>query len=396
MHIKNLAKGKNITVLSIDGGGVRGIIPATLLAFLESKFQDMDGPSARIADYFDVVAGTSTGGLITTMLTAPDSKNHTRPIYAAKDINDFYFEHCPQIFPQNSTIKLLSSIKNSIGSLVRQRYDGKYIRRITNQLLGEITVKDTLTNVVIPTFDIKLLQPVIFSTNDAKESGLKNARLADICIGTSTAPTYLPPHYFHTKDATTRETHRFGLIDGGVVANDPTLVAISHILKEVFKHNSDFIDIKPMDSRHMLVLSLGTGAANKQDIKYSAVKASKWGSLNWVYDWGNKPLFDIFGDASCDMVDFHVSTLFQTFGCKENYLRIQDDTLAGDAKSVDMSTKENMQRLKEIGMKLLKEPVSRVNLETGIFKKQESEGTNEEALARFAKLLAEECKLRHS
>ncbi|KAH7569697.1 hypothetical protein JRO89_XS06G0246600 [Xanthoceras sorbifolium] len=104
MHIKNLAKGKNITVLSIDGGGVRGIIPATLLAFLESKFQDMDGPSARIADYFDVVAGTSTGGLITTMLTAPDSKNHTRPIYAAKDINDFYFEHCPQIFPQNRSI----------------------------------------------------------------------------------------------------------------------------------------------------------------------------------------------------------------------------------------------------------------------------------------------------
>ncbi|KAH7569709.1 hypothetical protein JRO89_XS06G0252100 [Xanthoceras sorbifolium] len=151
-----------------------------------------------------------------------------------------------------------------------------------------------------------------------------------------------------------------------------------------------------MDSRHMLMLSLGTGAAHKQDIKYSAVRASKWGSLNWVYNWGNKSLFDILADASCDMVDFHVSTLFQTFGCKENYLRIQDDTLAGDAKSVDMSTQENMQRLKEIGMELLKEPVSRVNLETGIFEKQEGEGTNEEALARFAKLLAEERKLRHS
>ncbi|KAL5773604.1 hypothetical protein ACOSQ2_013528 [Xanthoceras sorbifolium] len=360
MPINNLAKGKNITVLSIDGGG------------------EVDGPSARIADYFDVVTGTSTGGLITTMLTAPDPKKLTRPIYAAKDINDFYFEHCPQIFPQNR-ITLLNSIKNSIGSLVRPRYDGKHIRRITNQLLGETTVKDILTNVIIPTFDIKLLQPVILSTNDAKDSGLKNARLADICIGTSAAPTYLPAHYFHTKDATTGETSRFDLIDGGVVANDPTLVAISHISNEVFKHNPDFIDIKPMDSRHMLVLSLGTGTAHKQDIKYSTIRASKWGSLNWVYNWGNKPLFDIFVDASCDMVDFHVSTLFQTFGCKENYLRIQDDTLAGDAKSVDMSTKENM-----------------VNLETGIFEKQEGEGTNEEALARFAQLLADERKLRHS
>ncbi|KAL5842799.1 hypothetical protein ACOSQ3_013402 [Xanthoceras sorbifolium] len=171
-------------------------------------------------------------------------------------------------------IKLLSLIKNLIGSLVRSRYDGKHIRRITNQPLGETTVKDTdkydYSNV-----RHKLLQPVIFSTNDAKESGLKNARLADICIGTSAAPTYLPTHYFHTKDVTTGETRRFDLIDGGVVANDLTLVAISHISKEVFKHNPNFIHIKPMDSRHMLVLSLGTGTAHKQDIKYSAVRASK-------------------------------------------------------------------------------------------------------------------------
>lgn len=93
-----IAKGKKITVLSIDGGGVRGIIPGTILAFLQSQLQDLDGPRARIADYFDIVAGTSTGGLIATMLTAPD-KDH-RPIFAAKDINKFYVKHCPKIFPQ--------------------------------------------------------------------------------------------------------------------------------------------------------------------------------------------------------------------------------------------------------------------------------------------------------
>jgi patatin-like phospholipase/acyl hydrolase len=89
--------GSTVTVLSIDGGGVRGIIPGTILAFLEEKLQELDGPDARISDYFDVIAGTSTGGLVTAMLAAPDADG--RPLFAAKDINDFYLKHCPSIFP---------------------------------------------------------------------------------------------------------------------------------------------------------------------------------------------------------------------------------------------------------------------------------------------------------
>ena len=91
------AYGSIVTVLSIDGGGVRGIIPGTILAFLEAKLQELDGPDARVADYFDVVAGTSTGGLVTAMLTAPDKEG--RPLFKAKDINDFYLRHSPKIFP---------------------------------------------------------------------------------------------------------------------------------------------------------------------------------------------------------------------------------------------------------------------------------------------------------
>lgn len=386
------AEGKKITVLSIDGGGIRGIIPGTILAFLESKLQELDGPNARIADYFDIVAGTSTGGLITTMLAAPNKEG--RPLSAAKDINNFYLEHGPKIFPQISRSNFLKSIASSIGKLLLgPKYDGKYLRTLVNELLGDITVKETLTNVVVPAFDIKLLQPVIFSTNDGKENVLKNARLADICISTSAAPTYFPPHHLETKDSDTGGTRTFDLVDGGVAANNPTLLAISHMSKEMVKQNPQFSDKKPMDGRDMLVLSLGTGTA-KQELKYNAAKASKWGMFEWIYENGNTPILDIYSAASSDIVDFHVSALFQSCGSKDNYLRIQDDTLTGEVASVDIATEENMQRLVETGTKLLKEQVSRVNLETGRYEKVDGEVTNEEALAHFAKLLSEQLKLR--
>ncbi|KAG5535684.1 hypothetical protein RHGRI_023446 [Rhododendron griersonianum] len=174
--------------------------------------------------------------------------------------------------------------------------------------------------------------------------------------------------------------------------NSQTLMAITYISKEILKGKFKFVDMKPMEGSRMLVLSLGTGAPKLEE-KYSAAEASKWGLLSWVYDNGATPMVDIYGDASSDMVDIHVSTLFQSLHCEKNYLRIQDDTLAGDASSVDIATTENMQKLVQIGNELLKKPVSRVNLETGKFDEVQGEGTNEVALIRFAKLLSEEKRL---
>ncbi|GJN15946.1 hypothetical protein PR202_gb02895 [Eleusine coracana subsp. coracana] len=94
---KNFPDKELVTVLSIDSGGVRGIIQAKILAFLEEKLQ-LDGPDARIADYFDVVASTSTGGLLMAMITGPDKNG--RPLFAAKDLVPFYVEHSPKIFLQ--------------------------------------------------------------------------------------------------------------------------------------------------------------------------------------------------------------------------------------------------------------------------------------------------------
>ncbi|VAH13439.1 unnamed protein product [Triticum turgidum subsp. durum] len=317
------SQGRLITVLSIDGGGIRGLIPSTILACLESKLQELDGPDARIADYFDVIAGTSTGALVTSMLAAPGENK--RPLFEAKEINKFYLDNGPKIFPQRSW-GLLTPIGNMFGAVMGPKYDGN------------------------------------FTTRDPAGK--------------------LPDREYH-------------LIDGGVAANNPTMAAMSMITKEVLRRNPDFTHGKPAEYGNYLIISIGTGSAKMAE-KYTAPDCAKWGVLRWLYDGGFTPLIDIFSHASADMVDIHAAVLFQALRIEKNYLRIQDDSLTGHTSSVDIATKENMEALIGIGKNLLKKNVSRVNIDTGMYESVDGEGTNEEALARFARKLSVERKLRQT
>ncbi|RWW13009.1 hypothetical protein GW17_00023300 [Ensete ventricosum] len=330
-------RGNLITILSIDGGGIRGVIPATILSFLESELQVRD---ASRTNYFDVIAGTSTGGLVTAMLAAPDETN--RPL----------------------------------------------------EKLGGVRLHETLTNVIIPTFDIKQLHPTIFSSYQllqVKHKSSLDACLSDICIGTTAAPTYFPAHYFETKDSEGSTNREFHLIDGGVVANNPALVAVGEVTKEVHKKNPDYFPHEAMDYRKFLLISLGAGSA-KVEGKYRAKSASRWGVFGWLLGGGSTPLVDVLMQSCSDIVDIHLSVVFRALRSESNYLRIEvpatalhsDDTLTGAVSSADISTKENLDDLVTVGERLMKKPVSRVNLETGVFEPVgNGEGTNEDALRRW-------------
>ncbi|KAG6488111.1 hypothetical protein ZIOFF_056869 [Zingiber officinale] len=223
-----------------------------------------------------------------------------------------------------------------------------------------------------PTVDIKLSQPIIFSSYDTEENPLKNALLSDICISTSAAPTYLPGHYFETHDDQ-GTTKSFNLIDGGVAANNPTLSAISRVTKQILKSNTDFKSYEPVDYSRFLVISIGTGTDELA-----------MGLLGWLYNRGKTPLIDIFSQASSGMVDIYAAVVFQAVG-SEGYLRIQ-------------STEKNLKNLVEIGKKLLQKPVSRVNLETGhsepVVDEKGGTTSNGDQLGNFAKKLSDERKHR--
>ncbi|KAL5770578.1 hypothetical protein ACOSP7_014732 [Xanthoceras sorbifolium] len=409
--------GELITILSIDGGGVRGIIPGTILAFLKSELQKLDGGDARLVDYFDYIAGTSTGGLITAMLATPDEKN--RPLLAAKDIKNFYSEESPKIFPQVQLRALLGwawidavgdwlkSIWDKYGKPAyqtvefvidrietqgfRPRYNGDYLHEKIKETLGDKRLSNTLTNVIIPSFDIRFLQPVIFSTSKAKCDDQKDAPLAEVCIGTTAAPYYLPPYYFEMNSS--EGTKQFNLVDGGIAANNPTRLAISEVTKEKCqgKNSSHW---STMDYSKLLVLSLGTGSS-KKDEQFVVGDGQQWGFVSWLFDSGGRmPFIDVLFNAMDDMVDIYMSIFFKGSALKDNYLRIQTDSLKYSEYNTDNSNKANLENLVRIGNDLLKQPVSERNLDTGYYEPLDGQGTNEDALQKFAEKLSCERKLR--
>ncbi|KAJ8430013.1 hypothetical protein Cgig2_008452 [Carnegiea gigantea] len=377
----NNKKKKLITILSIDGGGIRGIIPAVILAYLEQQLQELDGEEARLADYFDVIGGCSTGGLMTAMLAAPNENN--RPLYAAKDIVPFYLQHSPNIFPQERGP--LAQATSFFKAMTGPKYDGKYLHKILREDLKETKLHQTITNLVIPTFDITTLQPVIFSSY--KWAALfmgklqipthpsLDAKLSDICIGTSAAPTVLPSYYFQNayEDGKIRE---FNLIDGGIADTNPTLLAVSEVTKQIMKENPEFGTVPDK----LLVISIGTGSA-KNENRYNAKTTAKWGLVSWLFQGGSSPIVSFFYEAGADIVDYHNSV---------------DDSLTGTMTSIDVSTTENMDNLVKVGQGLLKKPASRVDPETGVFTPIPNLGTNADALKRFAKQLSDERKSRLS
>jgi patatin-like phospholipase/acyl hydrolase len=208
-----------------------------------------------------------------------------------------------------------------VGLLMGPKYDGAFLHDKIKTLTRDVTVKDTVTNVVVPAFDVKNMQPVIFTTYEAKTEPVKNAHLSDICISTAAAPTYFPAHHFKTHGPGGR-SREFHLVDGGVAANNPTMVAMSMLTKEVICKNLDFNTDNPAEFQRYLIVSVGTGAAKQSD-KYTAPQCAKWGLLRWLYDGDFNPLIDILSHASADMVDIHASMLFKALRCEKNYIRIQ-------------------------------------------------------------------------
>jgi patatin-like phospholipase/acyl hydrolase len=306
--------------------------------------QDIDGEDARIADYFDLIAGTSAGALEAAMLVTPKKKTG-RPM-SALEIKNFFLKHGPEIFHHKK--QNLDRIPTIFGHYIRgfflkgPKYDGMSLRKEMYRCFEEQNVGDTLTNILVMAFDVRRQEPIIF--NSYKHRATEGMtlpshnleippRLLDVCLGSSAAPLFFPAHTFKMKrtihptiiknfnlaNNSTIPVREFNLIDGGVAANNPTMAAISSVTQEILRGNTDFHP--KVNYEKFLVLSIGTGAV-KQDT-YHADDCNKWVALEWVSKGLQTPILDFFFNANDALVDYQAAMILRGQHCKENYLRIQ-------------------------------------------------------------------------
>ncbi|KAL8142646.1 hypothetical protein V2J09_015678 [Rumex salicifolius] len=374
-----------ITILSIDGGGIRGIIPATILCKLEELLQELDGPEARIADYFDVIAGTSTGSLIAAMLVAPENHDNGRP-RAATQILNFYKEDGPQIFSKESELAHQASLEygeapegstwkrilHVTGKFLRKAakkitdpvYDRKHLEAKVTQLLGDLKLSDTIKNVVIPAFHMKAKSPLVFSTKQAVKRH-PDITVADAVIGSSAAPYYFPSHHFSVKD----QSHE--LIDG---------VAKEHVANN------------PETFGCYRILSLGTGTVDGKNIPELLI--GRGGPLDLMFnsDGGAPPFIEMMFRANSVITDMYTSTMLGRFNQFPFYLRIQEYDLKKELNLIKMTSPEIFDDLHNVGLGLMEKPVTVANACTGLQEELQVPSNNGDALAKFALILARDKK----
>jgi predicted acylesterase/phospholipase RssA len=243
-----------IRVLSIDGGGVRGYLPALVLAEIERR------AGAPVADQFDLVVGTSTGGIIGIGLAAGLS---------ARQLAEFYPTYGRRIFggadePRWKT-RLLgtgSTLAERMGNAARQigapsgghpayggnaRHRPEGLEGVLREVLGDTRLSQARMNLAITSFDGLAAVPVVFSRRDARADPAWDMLLRDVARATSAAPTYFPPHEIDWAG------RRCRFVDGGVWANNPAAVAITESLELTSQAG--------LTGRSVFLVSLGTGMA---------------------------------------------------------------------------------------------------------------------------------------
>ena len=305
---------KYFRILSIDGGGIRGIIPAKVLEVLEKKLQNKTGnDNARIADHFDLIAGTSTGGILTCVYLCPDSSGK-RPKFEAVQAVEFYSEYGTKIFKSNI-------ISNNLSLLRYPKHNPSNIESVLKAHLHDTRLKDLLKPCLITAYDIEAGETVFFTQHTVKPK--TNYFVRDVARATSAAPTYFPPALIKPVAG-----KAVPLIDGGVFANNPAMCAFAEVQNKFRKGTVDTV-----------MLSLGTGKYHKC---FPYKKARYWGGVQWV-----SPLIDIMMGGVSETVDYQMRQLYESVERPDQYLRINPDLLT--SMELDDASKANITSLEKLG-----------------------------------------------
>lgn len=322
-----------IKILSIDGGGIRGILPGVILTRLEEKLQNQSGDeSVKIADFIDLLAGTSTGGILSLAYLIPDDKN--RPLLSAKDAVNLYLDRGDEIFDVNLGQKLKSGF-----GLTDEKYSADELEEALQDTFQDKMLSDLLRPCIISSYDIRNAKPHFFKQHKSNNK-IYNYKIKDVARATSAAPTYFEAARVKNELGTP-----YALVDGGLFANNPTMVAYSEARTMKFPDKINYPTAKDM-----LIISIGTGS---QSQSYSYKKVKDWGLVNWV-----KPIIEIMMSGNSSATHYHLTQIFDTLTKqydKSCYHRLEPEVISADSQ-MDNASVKNLKLLEEDALNYVSKP----------------------------------------
>lgn len=323
-------ENQKFKILSIDGGGTRGIIPAKILMELEDELQRRNGKDARLYQYFDLICGTSTGGIIALGLALG---------IPAKDIFCLYKEHASDIFPRWS--KLMLPLRRTLYSrdklkeLLKKAYCGE-------NPIDSVRLVDCKTRVCIPAYELGNGQLHVYKTphnpNLVRDLHIP---VVDVALMTSSAPVYFNPYSFsYTKIDTDIVENCTNMIDGGVAANNPAMIGL-------LEARGLGVELENIE-----MLSLGTGT-----LPFKSYKNKKYGICYWISFLNcsfSLRLYELMSSAQSLYIGNAMNVLHRGIAQGEperfKYIRLQE--MLTKEIALDSSNSKTLAELADIGASL--------------------------------------------
>ena len=294
-----------VRVLSIDGGGIRGIIPTVLLAELEAR------SGSPISSMFDLIAGTSIGGIIALCLAAPGDLG--TPAWSATRLLEIFEKAAHEIFvPAGHSV---------LHGILHYRYASEFIEATLTRYLGESMLSDAVCDVLLTTYDLNERELIFLNSMEAKADVKHDLPMWIAGRATSAAPTYFEPARMLAQDPRL-------LLDGAVCANNPAMCAFA----EVIKYRKSF---------DMLLVSMGTGSSSEA-ISHHQVR--DWGLAQWA-----RPILHVIMDGASDAVHRQLREILPS----DAYYRFQIE-LEHASESMDDASPLNIERLLLDASRLMK------------------------------------------
>ncbi len=331
---------KKIRILSVDGGGIRGILPGTILAQLEKILQRLSKSERKLGDYFDMIAGTSTGGILACIYLMPGDDGKAK--YSAQDAVDLYIKNGHAIFDRTTAQKF-----SSVAGILHQKYSQDALYKLLTTYFGDVTLDKLIKPSLITSYNISDRNAVFFTSADARTDDIYNFYVRDVARATSAAPTYFSPAHIESMNK-----QIFSLVDGGMFANNPALCAYAEARKLNFSKlfNDPQRKDKPT-AADMLIVSMGTGSVKKR-YRYDDFKDA--GEIKWL-----EPVIDILMSGNSETVAYQLTQMYLTLEPEnqKNYYRLEPG-LREACSEMDEATPENINNLYQAGLAFVHENIN--------------------------------------